>query len=135
MVTSIRELQSIIDELGARIDAPKPLLIILSAPADDGAPYVEIHENSFSYVSSERGYEIYRKSTSSLDELLYWIMARAVRQMAVKYELENRAGDCDTRRLYFSRFIQLLGEIKPEWAELARLDIDEILKSSPYIDN
>lgn len=135
MVTSIRELQSIIDELGARIDAPKPLLIILSAPADDGAPYVEIHENSFSYVSSERGYEIYRKSTSSLDELLYWIMARAVRQMAVKYELENRAGNCDTRRLYFSRFIQLLGEIKPEWAELARLDIDEILKSSPYIDN
>nr|WP_272891721.1 Imm63 family immunity protein [Stutzerimonas stutzeri] len=110
-------------------------MIILSAPADDGAPYVEIHENSFSYVSSERGYEIYRKSTSSLDELLYWIMARAVRQMAVKYELENRAGDCDTRRLYFSRFIQLLGEIKPEWAELARLDIDEILKSSPYIDN
>lgn len=135
MVTSIRELQSMVDELGARIDAPKSLLIILSAPADDGAPYVEIHENSFSYVSSERGYEIYSKSTSSLDELLYWIMARAARQMAVKYELENRAGNCDTRRLYFFRFIQLLGEIRPEWAGLARLDIDEILKASPYIDS
>lgn len=134
MVTSIRDLQSMVDELGTKIDAPKSLLIVLSAPADDGAPYVEIHENSFSYVYSERGYEIYRKFTGSLDELLYWIMARAVRQMAIKYELENRVGNCDTRRLYFFRFIQLLGKIKPEWAELARLDIDEILKSSPYID-
>lgn len=135
MVTSIRELQSMVAELGARIDAPKPLLIVLTTPADDGAPYVEIHENGFSYVSSERGHEIYRKSTSSLDELLYWILARAVRQIAVKYELENRAGNCDTRRLYFLKFIQLLGEIRPEWAELAKLDIDEILKSSPYIDS
>ncbi|MFJ4143003.1 Imm63 family immunity protein [Pseudomonas sp. NPDC089734] len=135
MVTSIRELQSMVDELGVRVDAPKSLLVILSAPADDGAPYVEIHENSFNYVSSERGYEIYSKSTNSLDELLYWIMARAVRQMALKYELENRADNCDTRRLYFFRFIQLLGDIKPEWAELARRDVGEILKLSPYIDS
>jgi hypothetical protein len=135
MVASIHELQSMVDELGARIDAPKRLLIVLSAPADDGAPYVEFHENSFSYVSSERGYEIYSKSTSSLDELLYWIMTRVVRQMAVKYKLENRSGNCDTRRLYFSRLIQLLGEIRSEWAELAKLDVNEILKSSPYIDS
>lgn len=87
MVISIRELQSMVDELGARIDAPKPLLIILSAPADDGTPYVKIHENSFRYVSSEQSYEIFNKSSSSLEELLCWIMARAVRQMAVKYEL------------------------------------------------
>lgn len=135
MVISICELQSIVDELGAKIDAPKPLLIILSAPADDGAPYVEIHENSFSYVSSERGCEMYRKSTSSLEELLYLIMIRAVRQMAVKYELENRVGNCDTRRLYFFILIKLLGEIRPEWAELARLDVNEVLKSSPYMDS
>lgn len=135
MVISIRELQSIIDELGAKIDAPKSLLIILSSPADDGAPYVELHDKNFNYISSERGYEIYNKSTGSLDELIYWIMARVARQMAMKYELENREGGCDTRRLYFSKFIQLLGEIKPEWAELARLDVDEILKTSPYIDS
>ncbi|RON50086.1 Imm63 family immunity protein [Pseudomonas frederiksbergensis] len=135
MVASIHEIQSMVDELGKIVDAPKSSLIVLSAPADDGAPYVELHDNSFSYVSSERGYEIYNKSTGSLDELLYWIMSRVVRQMAVKYELDNRAGNCDTRRVYFSRFVQLLGEIKPEWAELARQDVDEILKSSPYLDS
>ncbi|MHC8390864.1 Imm63 family immunity protein [Pseudomonas sp. MDT2-39-1] len=36
-----------------------------------------------------------------MDELLYWIMARVVRQMAVKYEVESRVSNCDTRRLYF----------------------------------
>lgn len=78
MVASIHEIQSIVDELGRRVDVPKSLLIVLSAPADDWAPYVELHDNGFSYVSSERGFEIYNKSTKSLDELLYWIVSRAV---------------------------------------------------------
>lgn len=134
MINSIRELQSMVEQLRAKIDAPKSLLTILCAPADDGAPYIEVHENSWSYVSSERGYEIYRKSTCSLDELLYWIMARAVQQMAVRYKLENRAGNRNTRRIYFSRIVQLLCEVRLEWAELAKTDIDKILQSSPCVD-
>ncbi|MCY0107194.1 immunity 63 family protein [Pseudomonas monsensis] len=134
MVASIHEIQSIVYELGGRINAPKSSLIVLSAPADDGAPYVEVHDDGYSYVSSERGFEIYNKSTESLDELLYWIVNRAVRQMAVKYELDNRVDKFDTRRVYFSRLVQLLGEIKPEWAELARQEVDAVLKSCPYVD-
>ncbi|MHB2138633.1 Imm63 family immunity protein [Pseudomonas monsensis] len=134
MVASIHEIQSIVYELGGRINAPKSSLIVLSAPADDGAPYVEVHDDGYSYVSSERGFEIYNKSTESLDELLYWILNRAVRQMAVKYELDNRVDKFDTRRVYFSRLVQLLGEIKPEWAELARQEVDAVLKSCPYVD-
>lgn len=134
MIASVHEIQSTVDALGKIIDAPKSLLIIRSVPADDGAPYVEINSDGFSYVSSERGYEIYNKSTDSLDELLYWIMSRVVGQMAVEYELHNRVGGFDTRMVYFSRFVELLGEIKPEWAELARKDIDEILKRFPYVD-
>ncbi|MEJ6816498.1 Imm63 family immunity protein [Pseudomonas sp. LF-5] len=134
MVASIHEVQSIVYELGGRINAPKSSLIVLSAPADDGAPYVEVHDDGYSYVSSERGFEIYNKSTESLNELLYWIVNRAVRQMAVKYELDNRVDKCDTRRVYFSRLVQLLGEIKPEWAELARQEVDAVLKSCPYVD-
>jgi hypothetical protein len=134
MVASIHEIQSIVYELGGRVNAPKSSLIVLSAPADDGAPYIEVHDDGYSYVSSERGFEIYNKSTESLDELLYWIVSRAVRQMAVKHELDNRVAKFDTRRVYFSRLVQLLGEIKPEWAELARQEVDAVLKSCPYVD-
>ena len=134
MAISIHEIQSIVDRLGEKIKAPRSLLIVLSAPADDGAPYVEVHENGFSYVSSERGYQIFNKSTDSLDALIYWIMSRVARQMAAKYELESRAGNSDTRRVYFSKVIEFLAEINPEWARLARQEIDEILKTSPYSD-
>lgn len=135
MAISINEIQSMVDELGGRIGAPKRLLLIVHEPADDGTPYVKIGDNHFSYVSSERGYEIYNKSTNSLNELIYWIMDRVVRQMAVKYELDNRKEGLDTRRVYFSKYIQLLGEVNFEWAELATLSVDEILKSSPYSDD
>ncbi|MBX8487684.1 Imm63 family immunity protein [Pseudomonas cichorii] len=135
MIASIQEIQSMVDRLGERVGAPKSLLVVLSAPADDGAPYVKIHDHGFSYVSSERGYEIYNKSTNSLDELLYWIMKRVVQRMAVKYELDNRVGGFDTRRVYFSKFVQIFDEINPEWAGLARRDVDEILKASPYLDS
>ncbi len=54
MVTSINEIQSLVNEFGKKIDAPKSLLILLTAPADDGAPYVKIHGRNFNYVSSER---------------------------------------------------------------------------------
>uniref|UniRef100_UPI0035577736 Imm63 family immunity protein n=1 Tax=Pandoraea sputorum TaxID=93222 RepID=UPI0035577736 len=109
-------------------------LVVLSAPADDGTPYVKVYHHGFSYVSSERGCEIYNKSTNSLDELLYWIMKRVVQRMAVKYELDNRVGGFDTRRVCFSKFVQIFDEINPEWAGLARRDVDEILKASPYLD-
>ncbi|MEX5573765.1 Imm63 family immunity protein [Pseudomonas lijiangensis] len=135
MIASIQEIQSMVDRLGERVGAPKSLLVVLSAPADDGTPYVEIHDHGFSYVSSERGYEIYNKSTNSLDELLYWIMKCVVQRMAVKYELDNRVGGFDTRRIYFSKFVKIFDEINPEWTRLARRDVDEILKVSPYLDS
>ena len=135
MVTSLDEIQSVVYGFGEKISAPKSLLIVRSAPADDGCPYVEIKGDVFSYVSSERGRELYRKSTHSLDELLYWIMSRAARQMAMEYELENRLDGCDARRIYFSRFIYLLGEIRTEWGEAARQEVEGILKNSPYVDS
>lgn len=72
---------------------------------------------------------------SSLVELLCWVVKRVVQQMVVKYELDNRTGDCDTRRGCFSKFVQIFDEINPEWAELARQGGDEILKVSPCLDS
>lgn len=134
MTVSMHEIQTLVYEFGGRVNAPVSLLSVRFLPADDGAPYVEIKEGVFNYVSSERGYEIYRKSTHSLDELLYWILSRAARQMAMKYELNNRSKGIDTRRVYFSKFIQLVGGVKAEWEELAKLEVDNTLKTSPYID-
>lgn len=134
MVVSMNEIQALVDKLGTKISAPKSLLVVLPTPADDGTPYVEIRGENFSYVSSERGCEIYRKLTKDLEELTYWIMSRVARQMAAKYELENRVDGCDTRKLYFDTFIKMLGEIKYEWGEKARSEVEEILKTSPYLD-
>jgi hypothetical protein len=45
MSQSIKGIQSIVYGYGKKINAPEYLLVVLSAPADDGAPYVELRES------------------------------------------------------------------------------------------
>lgn len=102
-MTSIEKIQLKIDCLGEKINAPKKLLLILTSASDDGVPYVKLEEDGFSYISSERGYETFKKLTKSLDELLYWIMSRVTRQIANEFELNNRSTKEDTRKQHFKK--------------------------------
>lgn len=134
MSVSIEEVQGLVNDLGEKIDASASLLIVRSAPLGDGSPHIEIHDNRFDYVVSERGIEFSRKSTDSLDELLYWILHGVAVRMALDYELRNREHGFDFRRKYFSRMIFLLERINHAWGRRARFEVEEILKTSPYND-
>lgn len=134
MNVSIEEIQSEVFLLGKKIDAPKSLLLVSDVPVEDGTPYVELVSNNFRYLSSDRGYEIFRKSTSSLDDLLYWIISRAAHQMSVAFEIKNRLSGDDPRRLQFYRFLELMNAISESWGMRAKLEIEKILEASPFID-
>lgn len=129
-----KDLQDKIDEIGKIIDAPRSWLIVLYQPANDGSPYVAIDGDKFFYIYSERGCEIYREPISSLDELMYFILARAANRMALDHELDNRVEGQDFRRIYFSKRIELMNKLNPQWGERCRKEIEEILVSAPYSD-
>lgn len=123
-----------IKKMGLLIDAPERLLTVYSHPKGDGTPHIEIRDGECFYISSERGYEIFRTKISSLDELLYRVFDRVTRRMAGEYELKNRIAGQDSRRIIFHRKLELLRTINSDWETLEKKKIEEILRKNPYID-
>jgi len=134
MLPSIKEIQEMVTQLGEVIDAPSFLLFVSPEPVGDGTPHLEVVNDKFNYVVTERNVEFSRRATSSVDELLYWIMKGVVSKMAMEFELNNRVVGQDFRRLYFSKMIDLLGRLSPSWRGKVKEEIEEILERSPYVD-
>ena len=67
---SLNEIKSEIDRLAAQIGAPDDLLPTYGYSEDGARPHIEIDSHGYHYVVVERGEEINRVTTNSLDELL-----------------------------------------------------------------
>ena len=57
MVSNFGELQKTVSLIGAKLGAPKSMLLVRESSPEDGTPHVEFKSEGFEYVSSERGYE------------------------------------------------------------------------------
>lgn len=134
MCSDVAEIQKAVYSLGEKIGAPKSLLIVRFSSSEDGRPYVEVKSGFFDYVCSERGFEIYRKSAASMDELLYWIISGVAFELATDYELANRVAGADSRRIIFSRYISLLSLASGEWGKRGGDEVRLTLMSAPYSD-
>lgn len=134
MLSTIKQIQEDVYLVGDKIGAPRSLLVVKDKSSEDGSPHVEIKTSGFDYVCSERGVEIYRRSTESYQELLYWIVSGVAFQLASKFELANRVGGLDSRRLIFSKYISMLGGVSCSWGEKASNEIAGILETAPYSD-
>lgn len=134
MTVSISEIRGLVRSMGEKINAPSALLSIPSQSPGNGTPHIEVDDNNYMYVVSERGEEFIRQITSDLDELLYWIFDGITFSMAAKYEINHRVGGVDPRRVIFSKQLEMLGLLSSEWALLAKKNIDETIKKSPYND-
>jgi len=132
---SIAELQKKVDELLLNAELPRLSINLCTAPAGDGTPYISFDNGRYNYIFSERGYELFRKTTDSADELLYWIMSELAYRVAFRYELENRIEGRDGRRIAFQKFIELMTKINPLWKLKAEDEIEKILAASPYDDS
>ena len=115
MVSNIGELQQTVNLIGDKLGAPKSMLLVRVSSPEDGTPHVEFKSGGFEYVSSERSYEIFRKYTRSLDELLFWIISRVALNMAIDYELSHRVAGKDSRRMIFEKYLSELSRINKEW--------------------
>ncbi|MFJ2990941.1 Imm63 family immunity protein [Collimonas sp. NPDC087041] len=128
------EIQSLIYEYGAKINAPINLLRIFDSPQSDGTPYIKITDDSYFYIVEERGCEFERLQTDDLDVLCYWLMKNVVFNISIKYELEHRIESQDFRKILFFKQLQLFGCLNPKWLQIRQAEIYEILKKSPYVN-
>ncbi|WP_241229298.1 Imm63 family immunity protein [Pseudomonas syringae] len=134
MKSVIEEIQEAIYSLGEKIEAPRSLLVVRNGSPENGGPHVEVISDGFDYVCSERFFEVFRKHTASLDELLYWFISDVASKLASDYELANRRVGSDPRRLLFFQYVSILGRISGEWERRAADEVESILINAPYSD-
>ncbi|MFX1477115.1 MAG: Imm63 family immunity protein [Promethearchaeota archaeon] len=132
---SISTIRKKVREFGKKINAPKHLLIVRSSSDELGNPHIEVDENGYNFVVSERGKEFERKKTKDINILLYWIFKSIVFIMASEYELENRSPNEDFRIQLFTKQIELMEKLDSKFAQWNKEEIDKILEESPYDDN
>jgi len=134
-IYSISTIRKKVREYGKKIHAPSHLLSVRASSDGFGTPHIEIDENGYNYVVSERGEEFERRQTKDIDKLLYWIFKQIVFIMASDYELENRKPNEDFRRQLFAKQIELMEQLDSKFAQWNKEDLDKILEESPYDDN
>lgn len=145
MVKSLADLEKIVNDLAAKIQAPASLLPTYGHSLDGAHPHVEMshgetdhrktdHSGTWHYVIVERGQELERKTTGDLDDLLYWIFASVTFSMAVKYEGKNRVTGQDFRRILFLKQEELLGILNENWRRREEEEHRQILIKHPFDD-
>jgi hypothetical protein len=124
------EIQDRIYALGRKINAPMRLLRVLFTNPGEGR-FVCMEDSRFILIDMERGHEMSRRETDSLDELLYWLMDNVVSTMAFDYELKNRNEWQDCRKIAFQKEEELFGKLNPAWKEKVEKKINGILRWAP----
>lgn len=126
-------------ELEAIVQAKAELIgmstgITFGTSMDCAIPHVEIDAFGYHLVVRDRGKESSRKTTTDLDEFLYWFFKSETFGMAIMYQLEHREKGRDSRRTIHRKQLGLLGRLDANWRERCQKDIEEQLALNPYVD-
>ena len=123
-----------IDRLASLINASGFLLPTYGASEDFARPHIEVDARGYHYVVVERGIELRRVTTRSLDDLLHQVFDSVTLSLACDFELANRIKGQDSRRLLFQRQLELFSSLRPEWARRHSLEHQRILREHPFDD-
>lgn len=134
-IYSISTIRKRVREYGKKINAPSHLLSVRASSDGFGTPHIEIDENGYNYVVSERGEEFERRKTKDVDKLLYWILNSIVFIMASDFELKNRKENEDFRRQLFAKEIELMVQIDSKFAQWKKEELDKVLEEYPFDDD
>ena len=107
---------------------------IQTTRGDDGTSHLEIIDDTYHYIATERGLDLSRQITQDKDELLYWLVSELAWGLAIIYEFKNRIKGQSFRRLLFAKTIENLNKANPAWAERKQKEFDEILAIHPFDD-
>lgn len=128
-------LQNEYDQLCQKIKPSENSYRFLTTRQDDGSPHIEIGENEYHLVVTERGLELSRETLKSKDELLYLLVSQLTFWMAVEFEFKHRVENQDARRLISAKQIELINKANPLWADQTQREIAEILAKNPFMDD
>lgn len=130
----LSEIRAKVEELGKLIGANQHQLPTYGKSRDLGYSHVEVDKLSYHLVTVERGQELARRSMAEFDELLFYIFFDATNDIAGNFELKNRIEGQDSRRIAFSKQIELMHTLSPDFGKKAERYLSNVLEKSPYDD-
>lgn len=130
---SLDDIQKRVAELAARIAAPSESLPSFGRTMDFGRPHIESGA-AYHWVVVERGREQERRTTTNVDELLYWIFEAVSFDMAMAQSMAEQRPNEDFRRSLFRQQLDLMTTLDPAWGRRCRDEIGTILAKDPFAD-
>jgi hypothetical protein len=106
--------------LASIIDAPENRLPAFEHSEDPSLPRIQLEGRRATYVVVEQGEELSRRSTDSLDELLYWVFTDLTFYMSCVHEVSHRVEGGDPWRSLFVKQMDLIRELDELWFERFR---------------
>ncbi|HBG70218.1 MAG: hypothetical protein A2W93_13315 [Bacteroidetes bacterium GWF2_43_63] len=131
---TLKEIKNKTLEIAEIINASPKLLPTFGHSVDGAHPHIESDSRGLHYLIIERGQELDRKTTTEIDELMFWIFNDVTFNISTQYELENRVKNKDCRRLMFSKQEELLGLINNDWKVREQKNHESILIRHPFDD-
>jgi len=131
MTTTLSTLASEFKRLSSCLDVRDYFKSFHTTPQHDGSPHVELGNDGFEFVVTERGMELERIKGLSADDVLYLLLEGTTFEMATDFELKNRKPGIDGRSVWFPYQEQLMASLKPAWGERLALEHKKILEEHP----
>ena len=132
-LVSLDTIRKRIEHLAAKISAPPIYLPTFGNSRHDGSHHIAL-DRLYHWVVCERGSELERRSTTDLDELLFWVFSTVTFSMAVEFEVAHRRNAEDFRRQLFRKQEELLSKLSQPWADRETRDHRTILQENPFRD-
>ena len=105
-----------------------------NTPNDIQGEFCFADEDGYHYRVLERDILYHDDITKSLSEITYWAIKGAISDAAAIYEAKNRILGQDFRRIMFSKELQYLNAVSPEYEQRDRVEINSILEKFPFQD-
>jgi len=109
-------------------------LVTFDFPKGDATPFIEMRNGQFHFVISERGYES-KRAIGNADEVLALLLDGITFTLASGFAARHSVKGQDFRRALFTKQIELLTLLNPEWAQSVSEKQRAILQEFPFSDN
>jgi len=135
MTQELLKIKEAVEYYGRVIDVPLVYFPTYGHTIDGAHPHIEVDTyGQLYYVVVERGEQLKKDLALDIDDLLYKVFIDISFTMACNFEVHHRIDGEDVRRQIFSKQLDLLSKLNPEWKIRKELEIKGILEIYPYVD-
>lgn len=129
------QIESELHRLAELIGAQPNQLPTVDDNQDFARPNISFSSDGTAYYEAyERGEQLFSIPAYDLDHLMFMAFKDVAFSIACEHELQNRIPNQDFRRQLFSKKIELMRTLNPNWVERTKKEIDSTLKTAPFDD-